>query len=142
MRVTAGPAWRAWPLRRRPVLGAAAALVAIGTVAGVWSWTGSLMMCLLAAGLLAAYVGPFFVPTRYRLGPEGMEVRRLFLARRRSWSEFGAIRGGPETLVLAPLRWPAWLPGREETLFLEGNGDEVRAYVEEMVGASSGSDRG
>jgi hypothetical protein len=131
-------AWRAWPLRRRPFLGAGAALVAVGTVWGVWSWTTSAMMCVLAAAVLAACVGPFFFPTRYRLTPEGIEVVRLFMARRRPWSEFRGVQRSREALILSSARRHAWLPGREETLFLEGNGDEVRAYVEEMVGAAPG----
>jgi hypothetical protein len=131
-------AWRAWPLRRRPVLGAAATVVAAGTVAGVWSWTGSLFLCMLATGILAAAAGPFFVPTRYRLTPDGLEVARLFFARRRAWGEFRAVHRDREAIVLTPSRGRAWLP-RSETLFVEGNGDEVRAYVEEMVVAARGA---
>lgn len=135
---TSALAWRAWPLRRRPILGAAAAFVAAGTVAGVWSWTQSVPLCVLATCVLATAAGPFFVPTRYRLTPDGLEVARLFFAHRRAWAEFRAFHPDREVIVLTPKRWRAWLL-KDETLLLEGNGDEVRAYVAEMVGAAGGT---
>ena len=131
-------AWRAWPLRRRPLLGAAGAIVAAGTVAGVWSWTQSVPVTALAIAILSMAVGPFFVPTSYRLTPDGLDVARLFFARHRAWAEFRAIQSGREAIVLTLRRGPVWL-SRDETLFLEENGDEVRAYVEEMVGAAGGA---
>ena len=130
--------WRAWPVRRRPLLGAAAAVVALGTIAGVWSWTHSIPFCTLAIAVLLTALVPFFVPTSYRLTPEGLDVARLFMARHRSWAEFRAVHPDREAIVLTPRRGPEWL-SRNETLFLEENGDEVRAYVEEMVGAAGGT---
>jgi hypothetical protein len=134
-------AWRAWPLRKRPGLGAAAAVIAAGTVWGVWSWTASAFLCVLAAVLLAACVGPFYLPTQYRLTRDGVEIARGLRSRRRAWSEFRTFDGDIEAIVLAPPRSRLW-PSREETLFLEGNGEEVRAYVEEMVAAVPGAGRG
>lgn len=143
MRVTGSTlAWRAWPLLRRPLLGAAAGLVALGTIAGVWSWTGSVTLCALGLVVLAFAVGPFFVPTRYRLTPDGLEIARLFVTRRRAWSDFGIVHRDPEAVVLAPASRTSWIPGRSVTLFLEGNGDEVGAYVEQMVATASGGAAG
>jgi hypothetical protein len=47
-----------------------------------------------------------------------------------------------EAIVLSPAPAHRWWPVREETLFLNGNGDEVRAYVEEMVDATTDGDGG
>lgn len=135
-------AWRAWPLRQRPVLGTAAAALGAGTVWAVWSWTASVFFCLFATVILALSVGPFFVPTRYRLTPDGVEVARLNRARHRRWSEFRSVHRAGEAIVLSPAIARRWWPVREETLFLNGNGDEVGAYVEEMVDATAHGDRG
>lgn len=135
-------AWRAWPLLRRPVLGGIALVVAAGTLAGVWSWTGSVGISALAVVTLAFAVGPFFVPTRYRLTPEGLEIARLFVTRRRAWSDFGFVHRDRDAVLLVPASRTAWIPGRSVTLFLEGNGDEVGAYVEQMVASASGGSAG
>ncbi len=136
-------AWRAWPLRQRPVLGAVAALFGLGTVWGVWSWTASAFLALFAVVVLAISLGPFFVPTRYRLTPEGLEVVRWLRARHRSWGEFRSVHRAGEAIVLSPAAVARrWWPVREETLFLNGNDDEVRAYVEEMVDATVDGDGG
>jgi hypothetical protein len=108
----------------------------------VWSWTASAFLCVVAAALLAACVGPFFLPTRYRLTRDGVEVVRGLVQRRRRWTEFRAIHRDPEAIVLTPPSLRPWWPVREETLFLDGNGDEVRAYVEEMVDTAAGAGRG
>ena len=134
--------WRAWPLLHRPVLGAAAALVGIVTLWGVWSTTGNAALAVVGAVVIAVGVGPFFVPTRYRLTPDGLEIARLFVTRRRAWSDFQLVHRDRDAVVLSPASRTAWIPGREVTLFLEGNGDEVGAYVEQMVGAASGGSAG
>ncbi|MFN8176511.1 MAG: hypothetical protein U0167_01145 [bacterium] len=126
-------AWNAWPLKRRPGLGAFGAIVVVATLSGVWGWTRSVPLCVVAGLVLFVGVAPFFAPARYRLDESGVEVARLGLSHRRAWTDFGACRREREAVVLSPARRRPWLP-RGETLFLEGNGDEVRAYVEEMVG--------
>jgi hypothetical protein len=131
-------AWRAWPLLHRPVLGGVAALVGVATLWGVWSGTGNAWFCFAGAVVIAVGVGPFFVPTRYRLTSDGLEIARLFVTRRRAWSEFRVVHRDRDAVVLSPASRTAWIPGREVTLFLEGNGEEVGAYVEQMVGTASG----
>jgi hypothetical protein len=131
-------AWNAWPLKRRPGLGAFGALVVAATLSGVWGWTRSVPLCTLAAAVLFVGIAPFFAPTRYRLDENGVEVARLGFSHRRAWTEFGTCRRDREAVVLSPARRRPWLP-QGETLFLEGNGDEVRAYVEAMVGRTVGA---
>ena len=68
--------WQAWPLRRQPVRGALAAVVLVMSCWGVWSWTESVLMTMLGVVVLAVSVRPFYLPTDYRLGPEGVEISR------------------------------------------------------------------
>jgi len=93
--------------------------------------------------VLGVSVAPFFVPTRYRLGEEGVEVARPWGTRRRAWSEFRAVRSGGELVLLSPSERRSWLDNiRGTTLQLEGNRDEVLDYVRKMVGPSEGSGTG
>ena len=132
-------AWRAWPLRRRPGRGAAAALVVVGSCWGVWVWSGSLALTALAIVVFVVSVGSFFVPTDYRLDRAGVTVDRPWRRRCRPWTDFRGIRHGGELVLLSPSRGRSWLDGiRGETLQLEGNREEVLDYVRKMVDPAEG----
>lgn len=129
--------WRAWPLKRRPGRGGLAALVLVGSCWGVWVWTGSVVLTVLAVVVLWLSVGPFFVPTRYRLAADGVEVVRPGRRRVRPWTDFRTVRHGGDLIVLSPSRGGSWLDSiRGETLQVEGNREEVLDYVREMVGST------
>ena len=132
-------AWRAWPLRRRPGRGALGALLVVGTCWGVADWSRDAWLTVLAVVVLAFSVGPFFVPTAYRLSSTGVEIRRPWRTWRRPWKDFRGVRSNRDLVVLSPFaRW-SWLDGiRGETLFVEDNRGEVLAYVERMVGKETG----
>lgn len=136
-----GIAWRAWPLKRQPARGALAGVVVVMSCWGVWSWTASTWLTGLAVVVLAVSVGPFFLPTRYRLGPEGVEVvRRPWPRKTRKWTEFRAVRAGGDLVLLSPSERRSWLDNiRGEMLHLEDNREEVLGYVREMVDTSTGS---
>lgn len=132
--------WRAWPARRNPAKGVLALLVVAGSLWGVIAWTGDPWMTAFAAAVLAVSVAPFFVPTEYRLSPEGVEIHRPWRTKRRSWSDFRQVLRGGDLLVLTPFERRTWLETiRGETLLTEGNRGDVLEYVEEMVGGKAGS---
>ncbi len=140
MTAEADPAleWRVWPLMRSPGRGVVAALIVVGSVIGVWSWTGSAALTALSVAVLALSVRPFFLPTGYRLDPEGVEVRLPWRRKRRPWSEFRTVHAGGELVILSPYGRRTWLEGvRGETLRVEGSLEEVQAYAERMVDAQA-----
>ena len=136
-------AWQAWPLRRSPGRGALAVVIVAGSVWGVSTWTASPWLTVLAAAVLGASVAPFFVRTGYRLSEEGVEIRKPWSRRRRSWEDFRAVLSGRDLVVLSPFERRTWLEAiRGETLLLEDNRGEVLEYVEAMVGRKAGSGTG
>jgi hypothetical protein len=135
-----GIAWRAWPLRKSPARGVFAAVVIAAACYGVWSWTRDPWLLALAVVVLSSAVGKFFVPTRYRLSAAGVEIAGPWRRRHRRWADFRGVRSDERLLLLTPSRRPTWLDAfRGETLLLEGNGGEIRSYVEAMVGRAAGA---
>jgi hypothetical protein len=127
--------WTVWPLVRKPALGALALLCIAGAVLLVASITTGFWMPVFSGIVLAVSVAPFFLPTSYRLTPEGVEIVRLGRAERRPWSSFRRVRADDEILQLSPFLKRAWLDSfRSCTLFLDGNRREVVDYAERMVG--------
>ena len=130
-------AWTAWPFRRRPARGALAAILVAGTCYGVWDLTRDAWIATLSLAILSVAVGPFFVPTAYRLSQAGVEIRRPWRTSRRGWGSFRGVRSNRDLVVLSPFRKGSWLDGiRGEALFFEGNRGEVLDYVERMVGSA------
>jgi hypothetical protein len=112
-----------------------AAVVVVGSAWGVASWTGDAWLTGLALVVLGMAVQPFFVPTNYRLSPDGVEVRRPWSRRSRPWADFRRVLAGTDLVLLTPFERRTWLDNiRGETLLLDGNRGEVLEYVEEMVG--------
>lgn len=139
MDADSGVEWRAWPLGKSPVRGALAAIIVVGSVAGVWSWSANVFLTALAVGVLGISVGPFFLPTGYRLDPLGVEVRLPWRRRRRPWSDFRTVYAGGELVVLSPFGRRTWLETlRGETLRTEGNRGEVYEYAKRMVESAAG----
>ncbi len=128
-------AWRAWPVRQHPVRGGLALVLAAGTIWGTWDWTRDPWLAGLAGVILAVATAPFFVPTRYRMSGDGVEISRPWRSWNRSWDRFRAVRGGGELVVLSTFARPSWLDSfRGEKLYLESGAEEVIAFAEEMVG--------
>ena len=126
--------WTAWPFRRRPVRGIAAAAFVVACVWGVAATTGDAWLTGLAVVVLVVSVAPFFVPTTFRLTPEGVQIRRPWRTWSRPWGDFRSVRSDRELVVLSPFVRRSWLDAiRGETLFLNENRGEVLEYVDAMV---------
>lgn len=136
--------WRVWPLKRQPARGALAALVLAGSVWGVWTWTGGVVLTALSVVVLSMSVGSFFVPTDYRLDDRGVTVARPWTRRTRAWREFRGVRHGGEIILLSPSRKGNWLDGiRGVTLRVpEARREEVLDHVRRMVDAAEESGDG
>lgn len=121
-------------------------MLAVGVIAAsAWAvadWSSDPALTVLAVIVLVVPLVPFFVPTGYLLTPEGVEIRRPWKTRRRSWQDFRTVRTGGDLLLLSPFERRTWLERiRGEVLVLEDNRGEVLEYVESMVasGRAGGS---
>ncbi len=126
--------WTAWPLRRRPLRGVLAGAVSIATVAAV-AHSSSAVLAVVAVLVLAFSLAPFFLPTRYRLDSQSVEITRLGHTTRNSWSKFRSVQAGDTICLLSPNEKRSWLDSyRGCSLLLDGNRAEVVRYAETMVG--------
>ena len=81
-----------------------------GVLAILWIVLVSLAVLALAGPLLAALatvilagsVGPFYVKTRYRLTPDGVEVQSPFQRLKRPWGGFRRMHVGKSGVSLNP----------------------------------------
>ncbi|MDP6778292.1 MAG: hypothetical protein QGI83_16170 [Candidatus Latescibacteria bacterium] len=91
---------------------------------GGWSY-GLLSFCLLTGALLR-----FYVPTRYRLDDDGVEVSFLGVERVTPWSRIRRIRSDRRGAFLSPFDRPSRLDAyRGVYLRFSGNRDEVMRFV-------------
>ena len=90
-----------------------------------WDWG---LFCL---AVLVATSTQAFLPTRYTLSADGIQIRHGIRSRTRPWSHFeAASRQGDEVLYLRPAA--PGLRGRFReglTLFADGNIDEVERHA-------------
>jgi hypothetical protein len=94
--------WTAHPAKSRP---RDVALVAMVTLFSAWAVLVSLRspyLAVLAAVLLLVSVASFLLPTRYRIGDDGVEERRFGRHRFRAWSELRRIQIGPGAVLVSP----------------------------------------
>jgi hypothetical protein len=127
--------WTAHPAKRRPqdlFLVAAVVLVAAWVVLVT---LGSPFLAVLAAVILVASVSAFLFPTHYTLDDDGVEQRRLWGRKRRSWTDLRRAQIGPGAALLSPTRQPSWLDRhRGLYLYLDGaDRDAVIAAIKERI---------
>lgn len=101
-----GMSWTTHPFRRHKLRGAAALLVAAGTVAAVQAWARTPLLTAAAALVLLLSLWTFYFPTRWRLGEDGVEADYGLWRRRWAWDRFQAFWPLPDGAVVSPFRWP------------------------------------
>ena len=100
--------WTVHPARERPVLallaGGFVLALSLGIAISYHAGFGALSLAFLLFSLRE-----FFLPTRCTLSHEGVELRRLGVGRRRSWSDFRRFQAGPRAVLLSPFSRPTRL---------------------------------
>jgi hypothetical protein len=136
--------WTAHPARRRPQ-----DVFLVGAVVLVSMWAvlvtlGSAFLAALAAVILVVAVAPFLFPTRYRLDDDGVEERRLWTRKRRSWRDLRRLQVGPGAALVSPFARPSFLDRhRGLVLYLDGaDRDRVVATLRARVGRDAVAEAG
>jgi hypothetical protein len=96
-------AWTVRPFRTEPAKGISA-LVLVAASIYFAARFGGVVLGGLAALILIGGTGPFFVSTRYRLTPEGVEVNSPFQKVKRPWAQFRRAYVGRSGVSLSPFR--------------------------------------
>ncbi|MGQ9661849.1 MAG: hypothetical protein ACUVWX_05850 [Kiritimatiellia bacterium] len=77
-----------WPLRDEPPTKTILLLALIGITVGLSYLIMNYSGAILAAILLFVLLGPYFLPTRYKVSERGVESRFPLFNRSRSWGEY------------------------------------------------------
>lgn len=131
--------WTAHPARRRPQDVFLVAAVVLVSAWAVLVTLESVFLSLLAVVILVVAVAPFLVPTHYVLDDDGVEERRLWTRKRRSWSDLRRLQIGPGAALVSPFARPSWADRyRGLLLYFDGaNRDQVVAVLRERVHAAA-----
>lgn len=101
--------WTSHPAKRRPQ-----DVFLLGGVVMLSAWAvlvtlGSPLLAGLAVVILLVSVAPFWLPTHYQIDDEGVEARRLWTTRRRSWADLRRAQIGPGAALVSPFARPTWM---------------------------------
>lgn len=86
------------------------------------------LLAALAAVILMVSVAPFWLPTHYRLDDDGVEARRLWTTKRRSWTDLRRAQIGPGAALVSPFARPTWMD-RHRGVMLYFDGLDARDAV-------------
>jgi hypothetical protein len=121
--------WAVLPAREAPLRGVLAAICVLVTGFLALAFGGT-VMGILALLLVGGGIGPYYVRTRYRLTPEGVEVNSVFQRTHRPWSAFRRAYVGKDGVTLSPFQGRHILePYRSVRLRFAGNGSEVLEWI-------------
>lgn len=123
--------WTSHPARRRPQDVFLLAAVVLLSAWAVLVTLQSPLLAALAVVVLMVSVSPFWLPTHYQLDDDGVEARRLWTKRRRSWVDLRRAQIGPGAALVSPFARPTWMDRhRGVMLYFDGLGpDSARAAV-------------
>ena len=101
--------WVSWPLRDEPPAKTILLLVLIGITVGLSWLIMNLSGGILAAILLFILLGPYFLPTRYKVTENCVESRFPLFNRSRPWSEYKRYAIGKDGIFLGTFPRPSRL---------------------------------
>jgi hypothetical protein len=97
--------WVVWGARANPGRAAGVLGLIVAVCMGVYVSLNSRFYASLGLVVLLIAVLPYFVPTRYTLDEEGVEVSSLLGRRRRPWAKLKAyFPDGERGVLLSPVR--------------------------------------
>jgi hypothetical protein len=95
-------AWTCHPVRHRPVAGIFAGLFVVAAVIGAQLWLKIPLITAIGALIMVLSVLPFYVPTRFKLGDEEIEIRGIASTRTAPWSKYRSWYADPRGILLTP----------------------------------------
>lgn len=125
--------WSVHPLKRSWVssLIVTVFLLLLGLL--VYSIYG-LFLAILSVGLLFGSLSSYFLPTRYLLYPDRIEVHTFARRYSRDWSYFRSFHPDKNGVLLSPFEGRSWLERfRGVYVMFDGHRDEALRYIEEKI---------
>jgi hypothetical protein len=133
--------WVVWEAQANPGRAGGVLGLIVAVCVGVYVSLGSGFYASLGLVVLLIAVLPYFVPTRYTLDEEGVEVSSLLGRRRRPWAKLKAyFPDGERGLLLSPVRdWGLLARTRGTYVPLREQAPAVRELVARYLPAGRGS---
>ncbi|MBD3334978.1 MAG: hypothetical protein GF355_05635 [Candidatus Eisenbacteria bacterium] len=126
--------WTVRPFSRRPVTGSLVLVLITVLAVGVGIWMENLFWAVFGFLVLFLSLESFFFATTYRLGEDGVEVRKRFSKSFRGWDSFRTIYVDRRGVTLSPYGGRAFLePYRALRLIFVQNRDTVLDYIHSHV---------
>ena len=125
-----GLAWAAWPAAERPMQATAVAIALVAAALGLATWGRDPLLAFVGLMVLFLSLSRYFLPTRYKIDGEGVEVATAFGRSQRRWSTLRRFAADHRGITLSPYARRSWLdPYRGVRLLYHRNRDEVLAAV-------------
>jgi len=126
--------WTCHPVRRKPLVSVAVSLFIVALTVFVYWSTMSNWFTVLAAVILLASLGKFYLPTRYRLSDKGIIVKSTTQTLHKDWSLYRSYYPDKNGVLLSPFVGPSRLENfRGLYLMASDNLDEVASFVKERI---------
>jgi hypothetical protein len=127
--------WTSHPVARNRVKGAVVVLLIVGLAVLAGVWMGNPYWGIFAFLVLFLSLESYFFATTYRLGEDGVEVRKRFSKSFRGWDTFRTIYVDRRGVTLSPYGGRSLMePFRALRLLFENNRQAVLEYVKDHVG--------
>ena len=128
--------WTSRPVTRNPLKGAVVALLIVGFAVLAGVWMRSPYWGIFAFLVLFLSLESYFFATTYRLGEDGVEVRKRFSKSFRGWDTFRAVYVDRRGVTLSPYGGRSIMePCRALRLHFWDNRPAVVEYIREHVGS-------
>ncbi len=101
--------WTCHPARHRWIVAVLVALLVLGLCAGVLASFRDPFLAGLSLVILAASLAPFYLPTRYRMSEDGIEIESIFGARKKAWDLYRRFTVDRHGILLSPFDRPSRL---------------------------------
>jgi len=130
--------WMARPVTGRPWLGGSVLVLIAGVSAGVGVWMKSPYWSIFAFLVLFLSLESFFFATTYRLGEDGVEVKKRFSRSFRGWDAFRTIYVDRRGVTLSPYGGRSFMePFRALRLHFGDNREPVLDFIRSHTGADA-----
>jgi hypothetical protein len=118
----------------------AVAIAILAAALGLAIWGRDPLLSLVGLLVLFLSLSRYFLPTRYTVGDEGVEVATLLGRSQRRWSGLRRASADPRGITLSPYTRQSWLdPYRSVRLLYHRNRDQVLAAVAEHLEPADGT---
>lgn len=112
--------WTAWPAAERPAQAAAVASAVAAASLGLGAYGGDALLGVASLAVLFLSLSRYFLPTRYRIDEEGVEVASWMGRSRRPWHGLRSYAADARGVSLTPYARRSWLEAYRSLRLLYG----------------------